>query len=81
MKEILTRLTSRSPKLFRQIQRYCAGIIGIAVSVLALEATHSIELPEKVSTACTYAIIGFTILGGFMKLPVEGGYEKEDNAV
>jgi len=76
MKEILQRLTQRSPKLFRQIQRLCIALIGIAGAVLALESVYSIELSEFVSHVLEQVLITCTVVGGVAKLAVEGGYEK-----
>ena len=79
MREILDRLKQRSPKLFRQIQRLCFALIGIAASVLALEATYGIELSETISHALEQVLITCTVVGGVSKLAVEGGYEKGAN--
>jgi len=79
MKEILTRLSSRSPKLFRQIQRLCLAVMGLAGSVLALEAAYGIELSVTMQHVLEQALITCTIAGGVAKLAVEGGYEKQDN--
>lgn len=76
MKEILSRLKSKSPKLFRQIQRLCLALIGIAGTVLALEATYGIELSERLSHVLEQVLITCTVVGGVAKLAVEGGYEK-----
>ena len=76
MKEIIQRLTSKSPKLFRQIQRLCIALIGIAGTVLALEATYGIELSEFTQHVLEQVLITCTIAGGVAKLAVEGGYEK-----
>ena len=76
MKEILSRLKQRSPKLFRQIQRLCLALIGIAGTVLALEATYGIELSERLSHVLEQVLITCTVVGGVAKLAVEGGYEK-----
>ena len=76
MKEILQRLTQRSPKLFRQIQRLCIALIGIAGAVLALESVYNIELSEFVSHVLEQVLITCTVVGGVAKLAVEGGYEK-----
>jgi hypothetical protein len=76
MKEILARLKQRSPKLFRQIQRLCLALIGIAGTVLALEATYGIELSETLSHVLEQVLITCTVVGGVAKLAVEGGYEK-----
>jgi hypothetical protein len=76
MKEILQRLKSKSPKLFRQIQRLCLALIGIAGTVLALEATYGIELSETLSHVLEQVLITCTVVGGVAKLAVEGGYEK-----
>jgi len=77
MKEILQRLTQRSPKLFRQIQRLCIALIGIAGTVLALEATYGIELSETIQHVLEQVLITCTVVGGVAKLAVEGGYEDE----
>jgi hypothetical protein len=79
MKEILSRLKSKSPKLFRQIQRLCLALIGIAGTVLALEATYGIELSERLSHVLEQVLITCTVVGGVAKLAVEGGYEKGAN--
>ena len=79
MKEILNRLKQRSPKLFRQIQRLCIGLIGIAGTVLALEATYGIELSANLSNVLQQVLITCTVVGGVSKLAVEGGYEKGAN--
>ena len=76
MREILQRLKSKSPKLFRQIQRLCLALIGIAGTVLALEATYGIELSETLSHVLEQVLITCTVVGGVAKLAVEGGYEK-----
>ena len=76
MKEILQRLKSKSPKLFRQIQRLCLALIGIAGTVLALEATYGIELSERLSHVLEQVLITCTVVGGVAKLAVEGGYEE-----
>jgi hypothetical protein len=76
MKEILSRLKQRSPKLFRQIQRLCLALIGIAGTVLALEATYGIELSERLSHVLEQVLVTCTVVGGVAKLAVEGGYEK-----
>jgi hypothetical protein len=76
MREILSRLKQRSPKLFRQIQRLCLALIGIAGTVLALEATYGIELSERLSHVLEQVLITCTVVGGVAKLAVEGGYEK-----
>jgi hypothetical protein len=77
MKEILSRLKQRSPKLFRQIQRLCLALIGIAGTVLALEATYGIELSERLSHVLEQVLITCTVVGGVAKLAVEGGYEND----
>ena len=77
MKEIINRLTSKSPKLFRQIQSLCIALIGIAGTVLALEATYGIELSDKISHVLEQVLITCTVVGGVAKLAVEGGYEDE----
>lgn len=79
MKEILSRLKSKSPKLFRQIQRLCLALIGIAGTVLALEATYGIELSERLSHVLEQVLITCTVVGGVAKLAVEGGYEEGAN--
>ena len=79
MREILSRLKQRSPKLFRQIQRLCLALIGIAGTVLALEATYGIELSERLSHVLEQVLITCTVVGGVAKLAVEGGYEKGAN--
>jgi hypothetical protein len=79
MNEILNRLKQRSPKLFRQIQRLCIGLIGIAGTVLALEATYGIELSATLSNVLQQVLITCTVVGGVSKLAVEGGYEKGAN--
>jgi hypothetical protein len=76
MNEIIQRLFSRSPKIFRQIQRVCLALIGIAGAVLALEAAYGIELSPNLSHALEQVLITCTIAGGIAKLAVEGGYEK-----
>jgi len=77
MKEIIQRLTSKSPKLFRQIQRLCIALIGIAGTVLALEATYGIELSATIQHVLEQVLITCTVVGGVAKLAVEGGYENE----
>jgi len=77
MNEIIQRLFSRSPKLFRQIQRLCIGLIGIAGTVLALEATYGIQLSATIVNALQQVLITCTVVGGVAKLAVEGGYEKQ----
>jgi hypothetical protein len=77
MKEILSRLKQRSPKLFRQIQRLCLALIGIAGTVLALEATYGIELSERLSHVLEQVLITCTVVAGVAKLAVEGGYEND----
>jgi len=79
MNEIIQRLFSRSPKLFRQIQRLCIGLIGIAGTVLALEATYGIQLSATIANALQQVLITCTVVGGVAKLAVEGGYEKGAN--
>jgi hypothetical protein len=79
MREILQRLKSKSPKLFRQIQRLCLALIGIAGTVLALEATYGIELSERLSHVLEQVLITCTVVGGVAKLAVEGGYENGAN--
>jgi hypothetical protein len=79
MREILSRLKSKSPKLFRQIQRLCLALIGIAGTVLALEATYGIELSERLLHVLEQVLITCTVVGGVAKLAVEGGYENGAN--
>jgi len=79
MKEILQRLSQRSPKLFRQIQRLCLALMGLAGAVLALEAAYGIELSATLSHVLEQVLITCTIAGGIAKLAVEGGYEKGAN--
>lgn len=77
MREILQRLKSKSPKLFRQIQRICIALIGVAGTVLALEATYGIELSATIQHLLEQVLITCTVVGGVAKLAVEGGYENE----
>jgi len=53
--------------------------MGLAGSVLALEATYGIELSATMQHVLEQALITCTIAGGVAKLAVEGGYEKEDS--
>jgi hypothetical protein len=51
--------------------------MGIAGSVLALEAAYGIELSHTISHVLEQVLITCTVVGGVAKLAVEGGYEDE----
>jgi len=77
MKEIIQRLKSKSPKLFRRLLRFSISLMAIAASLLGLESSNNITLPFWISKGCEYAIIAGTVAMGVSKLTVEGGYENE----
>lgn len=71
MREIFQRLQRRTPMFFKRLQIVCAGFIGIAMAVLALDFQNYPLLVR----ICEDTILVCTVLGGVLELTVEGGYK------
>jgi len=79
MREIIQRLKSKSPKLFRQYNRFGAGLFGLCTSLIGLETSHSIELPLWLAESCKYGLCIGTVIMFISSQTVEGGYKKTTN--
>lgn len=69
--KISERLKSKTPLFFKQVQRVSAGLIAIAGSVLALEATYQLELNPKLSKLAEWVLVAGTVAGGIARLTKE----------
>lgn len=78
MKEILARLGSESPVLFKRLQRVFIAVAGIAGSILIADIPESVHIPAPIITACQYITFFATILFGTAKLPVKDPDELKD---
>lgn len=71
MKEIIKRLRLPSPTLFKNISKIGVGLLSLGGSILALETTYQITLPEIVHTICLVLLIVGTTATGISNLTVD----------
>jgi len=58
-----SRWGSTTPKFFKKIRNIAIAVGTLAVTVISLNTTMSLELPTELITACEYIIAACTALG------------------
>jgi hypothetical protein len=71
VQNIIGRLGSKTPDLFKRVQRYSATGIAVCTTVLGILSMEGIDLPHEhvISTALTYVLAIFVGIGGAAALP------------
>ena len=71
VQNIIGRLGSKTPELFKRVQRYSATVIAFCTTMLGILSMEGVDLPHEaqISTVLTYVLAIFVGIGGAAALP------------